>query len=305
MEQPIDHEQRCGVIAVLGAPNAGKSTLVNHLVGSKISIVTPKVQTTRTRVMGITIQGQSQLVFVDTPGIFSPQKMLDKAMVKAAWESTADADLTLLLVPANKGICKQTEAIITSLKQRGKSAMVAINKIDLVSKERLLDLAQSLNTMFDFEQTFMISAKKGDGTDTLRDFFAKALPVQAWMFPEDQISDVHLRLLAAEITREKLMLKLDQELPYHLMVDTDKWEEKTSDKGNFVINIYQTIYVTTQSHKKIIVGRSGQNIKSIGEMARKELRYVMQEHVNLYLFVKVKENWMSNPEHYQMMGLDL
>ncbi len=296
--------KRCGFITILGAPNAGKSTLMNHMVGSKVSIVTPKVQTTRTRVTGITMEGKSQLIFIDTPGIFSPQKSLDKAMVKAAWDGIEGSNLVMVLVAANKGICRETEGIIKQLKQRGCEAFLVINKIDIVAKPALLNLTIKLNEMFDFKQTFMISAKKGKGTQDLRSYLGKEVPEGQWHYPEDQISDIHLRLLAAEITREKLMLNCDQELPYHLMVDTDKWEEKTSEKGNFIINIYQTIYVTSESHKKIIVGRQGQHIKQIGEKSRKELSYLMDEKVNLYLFVKVKEKWLDTPAYYSMFGLE-
>jgi len=297
---------RCGFIALVGAPNAGKSTLLNRVVGSKISIVTPKVQTTRTRVTGIMMHKQSQLIFIDTPGIFKPQKTLDKAMVRAAWNGAGDADIVALLVDARKGLGDDTKMILQGLKQRQGRTVLLINKIDTVSKDQLLTLTSLLTQDTEFEQVFMISAKNGDGVDDVLNYFSEHVPEGIWMYPEDQISDVPMRMLAAEVTREKLMLSLQNELPYQLMVDTEKWEDRKPTrrerKGSILIN--QVVYVSNENHKRIVVGKQGQGLKKVGEMARKELAWMMDKPVHLFLFVKVAENWQNKRDHYQMIGLD-
>lgn len=290
---------RCGFITLAGAPNAGKSTLLNRLVGQKISIVTPKVQTTRTRITGIITIGDTQLVFIDTPGIFSPQKNLDKAMVSTAWGSVSHTDICLLLVDAKRGITNEVETILNGLKQHKTSCALVLNKIDLVAKETLLQLTTELHTRYDFSETFMISATSGDGTSDLEAYLLSHVPEGKWMYPEDELTDIPQRIFAAEITREKLMLCLDNELPYKLMVETAQWEEK---KGG--IHIHQTIYVSNPNYKKIIVGKQGTMLRKIGEMSRKELRYLLEKPVHLFLFVKVQEHWDTSREHYHMMGLD-
>lgn len=298
-------KQRTGIIAIIGAPNAGKSTLVNKLVGSKVSIVTPKVQTTRSRVSGIAMDGETQLVLVDTPGIFAPKHALDKAMVKAAWDGVDGVDACILIIDAAKGITKEVEALFASLTQREQQVAVALNKIDLVKKDKLLALAQACDASGVVSDIFMVSAQKGDGLDDLQAFMSGKAKDVPWLYPEDQVADVPMRQLAAEVTREKLMLSLQQELPYQLMVMTEKWEESPSDKGGVMVEIHQAIVVSSESHKKIIVGRGGQKIKQIGEAARKELRWMLDCPVKLFLFVKVKEDWQSKGEFYREMGLEM
>jgi len=302
---------KCAFITIVGAPNAGKSTLLNQLVGSKISIVTPKVQTTRTRILGIVINENAQLVFIDTPGIFRPEKMLDKAMVKTAWSGLKDTDFSMFIIDAKKGITDDVRNVLKGLNSRDGNNILVINKVDLVKKDKLLELSKFLNDECHFHKTFMISALKNSGVDDIKRYLTDNSPDNVWFYPEDQISDVPMRMFAAEITREKLMLLFDQEIPYRLMVNTDKYEEKkgtgkikNGKKNEDSITIHQTIFVTNESHKKIIVGKGGQSIKKTGEMSRKELEWLLGVKVNLFLFVKLKENWLTDKEHYDMMGLE-
>jgi GTP-binding protein Era len=301
MNEPMDfNNQRAGFVAFVGAPNAGKSTAINHMVGTKVSIVSPKVQTTRTRVLGILMKNDSQIIFVDTPGIFAPKRRLDRAMVAAAWGGAADADHIVLLVDAKRGICDETKTIITTLKEQERKAILIINKIDLVDKEKLLILTQQLNEEGIFTDTFMVSAIKGDGLDHFVEFISEKLPKGPWLFPEDQVSDMPERLLAAEITREQLYLKLRQELPYSTTVETETWEEKKDGS----IKIEQIIYVARDGQKKIILGKGGQQIKAIGANARKQLEEILECRVHLFLFVKVREKWADDPERFNYWGLD-
>jgi len=296
---------RCGFIAVLGAPNAGKSTLVNALVGSKVSIVTPKAQTTRTIVRGIAIFGQSQVVFLDTPGIFQAKKRIERAMVAAAWSGAADADEILLVVDAAKEgraerLSPDIEQIVADLKTSNRRAMLALNKIDATPKEKLLSLAARLNETGVFSDVFMISALSGDGLDALRDHLAAVVREGPWLFPEDDISDMPLRLLSAEITREKLFLQLRQELPYSCAVDVEKWEEKKDGS----IRIDQVIYVSREGHRPIVLGHGGKRIKSIGAAARAELEHLLERRVHLFLHVKVNERWSEDRHFFSDWGLD-
>lgn len=288
---------RFGFIAVLGAPNAGKSTLINRIVGAKVSIVSPKVQTTRTRVLGIAIRNKSQLVFVDTPGIFAPRKRLDRAMVDAAWKGAADADLVALVVDSERGFDTNTRRIAEQIKGR---AILILNKVDQVPRETLLTLSQSLNETAKFEETFMISALNGDGVEDLTDHFAACLPEGLWMFPEDQLSDMPMRLMAAEIVREKLFLQLHQELPYALTVETEDW--KTLKDGS--ARIAAVIIIERDSHKGMVLGKRGQRIKEVGAAARKELETMFDCKVHLFLHVKVRRDWKDKAEHYRAIGLD-
>ena len=293
--------QRCGFVALVGAPNAGKSTLLNTLVGQKLSIVSPKVQTTRRRVLGIATAGTSQLIFVDTPGIFAPRRRLERAMVAAAWQGAADADLVVVLVDVSAGkVDDDTEALIARLKDEGRRAILALNKIDLIRRDRLLALAERLNRDDAFTETFMISALTGNGVDDLRALLARRLPSGPWHFPEDQLSDMPMRLLAAEITREKLFLQLYQELPYSATVETETWEEFTDGS----VKISQVIFVERDSQRAIVVGKGGQRIRALGEASRRELETMMDQRVHLKLFVKVREHWTDDPERYREMGLD-
>jgi len=291
---------RCGFIAVLGAPNAGKSTLVNRVVGTKVSIVSPKVQTTRARVMGIAVQDRTQLVFIDTPGIFEPRRRLDRAMVAAAWGGAGDADITLLLMDAERGIDRDTRAIIKRMKTENKRAHLVLNKVDKVKKPELLALTTKLNDEGIFDEIFMISALNGDGVDDLVAYLAGHMPEGPWHFPEDQVSDMTERLLAAEITREKLYLQLRQELPYSTTVETETWE----DWENGSVKIEQVIFVERDSQKSIILGKGGQQIKTIGAEARKDLEEILDRRVHLFLFVKVREKWGDDPDRYRDWGLD-
>ena len=295
---------RCGFVALVGAPNVGKSTLMNNLVGAKVSIVTPKVQTTRTRVLGICIRGASQLVFVDTPGIFMPKRRLERAMVRAAWRGAADADMAVVLVDAAQGregaVDTDTGRIIEGLKRGERKAILALNKIDLVKRETLLGLAEELGRTGVFTNTFMISALTGDGVQDLSDFLAANVPEGPWLFPEDQLSDMPERLLAAEITREKLFLQLHQELPYSLAVETESWEE--FDDGSVKIN--QIIYIQRDSQKAIVLGKGGRQIKAVGRAAREELEGLFGRRVHLFLHVKVRPDWIDDPERYRDLGLD-
>ncbi len=292
-------EQRCGFVAVLGAPNVGKSTLVNHLVGSKVSIVSPKVQTTRGRVLGIVLVGDAQLVLVDTPGIFRPRRRLDRAMVAAAWDGAADADAIVLLVDAARGIDRDTAGIVDRLGKRSPPPILALNKVDMVEKPRLLALAAEMASRGHFGETFMISALTGDGVDDLFARLVAALPAGPWLFPEDQISDMPMRLLAAEITREKIYLQLHKELPYASAVETEAWSER--DDGS--VRIDQVIYVERPNQKAIVLGKGGSRIRAIGEAARVELEALLERRVHLFLFVKVRE-WLDDPERYRDLGLD-
>ena len=292
--------QRCGFIAVLGAPNAGKSTLVNRMVGAKVSIVSPKVQTTRTRVLGIAIHQATQLIFIDTPGIFAPRRRLDRAMVAAAWSGAADADVSLLLVDATAGLSRDSEAIIERMKSESRRAHLVLNKVDKINKPELLALTQTLVDTGIFDEVFMVSALKGQGVDDLMNFLAAQMPEGPWHFPEDQVSDMTERLLAAEITREKLYLQLHQELPYATTVETETWEERKDGS----VKIEQVIYVVRDSQKSIILGKGGQQIKKIGADSRKELEEILDRRVHLFLFVKVRENWGDDPDRYRDWGLD-
>ena len=291
---------RCGFVALIGAPNAGKSTLLNALVGSKISIVTPKVQTTRALIRGIAMEGAAQLIFVDTPGIFAPRRRLDRAMVGSAWGSTQDADVVAFLINSQKGVQEDEEAILRGLAEVRAPKVLALNKVDLVEKPKLLTLAQSLNERATLAATFMISARSGDGVSDLKAHFAAHAPVGPWLYPEDQISDAPLRQLAAEITREKLYLRLHQELPYRSTVETEAWKELKDG----AVRIEQTIYVERESQRKIVLGKGGQTIKAIGAAARADIAAAIEHPVHLFLFVKVREDWGNDPERYREMGLE-
>ena len=286
---------RAGFIAVVGAPNVGKSTLINRLVGTKVSIVSPKVQTTRTRVLGIALAGDAQVILIDTPGIFKPRRRLDRAMVAAAWGGAADADHVLMLIDATRGVDANTAAIIGKLKDGGRGVMAAINKIDLVKKPALLGLAQELQSTGVFTEIFMISAEKGDGVDEVMAHVAGLMPEGPWLFPDDQVSDMPERLLAAEITREKLYLQLHQELPYAATVETEEWEDK--DDGS--VRIGQVVYVERATQKAIVLGKGGRQVKAIGAAARAELEDILGCRVHLLLFVKVREKWGDDPDRYR------
>ncbi|MDP9196594.1 MAG: GTPase Era [Pseudomonadota bacterium] len=294
-------EQKCGFVAILGAPNAGKSTLLNALVGNKVSIVSPKPQTTRSRVLGILIEGGSQIILVDTPGIFRPRRRLDRAMVSAAWQGAADADQTMLLVDASqKNAVADAQPLLERLEKAGRKAVLVLNKIDLVPKGRLLELTAALNRTGLFTDTLMISALTGDGIGQLKQYLAQRMRPGPWLFPEDQISDMPMRLLAAEVTREKLFLQLHEELPYAMMVETETWEEQ--DNGS--VRIGQIICVTRDNHRAIVLGQGGQRIKAIGIAARKELEQILERPVHLALHVKVRKDWMEKSAWYVAWGLD-
>lgn len=293
-------ETRCGFVAIIGAPNAGKSTLLNQLVGSKVAIVTHKVQTTRARIRGIAMEGNTQIVFVDTPGIFKPKRRLDKAMVEAAWGGAGDADVVLLLVDAEYERAEDLERIIEGLKTQNRKAVLVLNKVDTANREKLLKLAARLNETNLFERTFMISALTGSGVDDLRRFLAGEMPFGPWHYPEDQAADVPLRSLAAEVTREKLFLRLHDELPYSLTVETEEWENRKDGS----VRIAQVIFLERESQKKIALGKGGQTIKKVGQLAREELEEMLGCRVHLFLFVKVRENWSDDRERYREMGLD-
>jgi GTPase len=291
---------RSGFIALIGAPNAGKSTLVNQLVGAKVSIVTHKVQTTRALIRGIATVGNTQLVLMDTPGVFAPKRRLDRAMVTTAWSGARDADIVLVLIDARKGIRDDEERILDMLPSIRQPKWLVLNKVDTIEPPKLLELAKELNERADFAETFMISALKGSGCDDLSKKLAETVPEGPWYYPEDQISDLPMRQLAAEITREKLYLRLHQELPYSSTVETETWEEKKDGS----VKIEQVIYVERDSQKKIVLGRKGETIKAIGQAARKEISEILEQPVHLFLFVKVRENWGNDPERYREMGLD-
>ncbi|PLP61345.1 GTPase Era [Mesorhizobium loti] len=289
-----------GFVALIGAPNAGKSTLINQLVGSKVSIVTHKVQTTRALVRGIATHGAAQIVLVDTPGIFKPKRRLDTAMVTTAWGGAKDADLVLVLIDAERGIKGDADAILDKLADVRQPKVLVLNKVDRVKPETLLTLTKIANERVAFERTFMVSALTGSGCTDLLDYLGKALPAGPWYYPEDQISDLPMRQLAAEITREKLYLRLHQELPYSSHVETEKWEEKKDGS----VRIEQVIYIERDSQKKIVLGHKGETIRAIGEAARKEIAEILEQKTHLFLFVKVRENWGDDPERYRQMGLD-
>jgi GTP-binding protein Era len=296
-----ENTTRCGFIALIGAPNAGKSTMLNALVGAKVAIVSPKPQTTRSRVLGIAMEGQSQLIYVDTPGIFAPRRRLDRAMVKAAWTGAGDADVVALLVDASLDrINKDTRAILANLAESGRAAMLILNKIDATQPSRLLALAAELNAAFAFTDTFMVSARTGDGLGDLRETFAERVPLGPWHYPDDQLSDVPTRLLATEITREQLYLQLGQELPYASTVEHEKWEEKPDGS----VLIHQVILVERPNQKAIVIGKGGAKIKSIGEAARRELIKALDQPVHLLLHVKVREDWAEDSGHFREIGLD-
>lgn len=293
--------QRCGFVALLGAPNAGKSTLLNALVGHKVSIVTHKVQTTRMRIRGLAIEGASQIVFVDTPGIFQPKRRLERAMVAAAWAGAQDADVVVLLYDAGrKRVDDDTRRIIVGLKGQGRRAVLALNKIDRIRRDKLLALAAQFDAEGIFDRIFMISALTGDGLADLRRYLAEAMPEGPWLYPEDQLSDLPLRLLAAEVTREKLFLKLHEELPYALTVETETWEEFKDGS----VKIEQTIYLQRESQKAIALGKGGQTIKEVRAAAQADLAELLERPVHLFLFVKVREKWIDDPDRYRDWGLE-
>lgn len=294
---------RAGFVALIGEPNAGKSTLLNRMVGAKVSIVTHKVQTTRARIRGVCMEGNAQIVFVDTPGIFRPRRRLDRSMVKAAWGGASDADIIVLLIEAHRGLTEGAQAIIDRLAEempRGKTVALAINKIDRVKAETLLALTEKLNQTFPFARTFMISAERGYGVDDLREWLAAELPEGPWFYPEDQIADQPMRMIAAEMTREKLTLRLHEELPYQLTVETEKWE----DRADGSTRIDQVVYVARDGHKGIVLGAKGETIKQIGQAARAEISTFLDREVHLFLTVKVRPNWLEEAERYSEMGLD-
>jgi len=294
---------RAGFVALIGEPNAGKSTLLNRMVGAKVSIVTHKVQTTRARIRGVALEGEAQIVFVDTPGLFRPRRRLDRAMVAAAWGGAADADVVVLLIEAHRGLTEGVQAIIDRMADqlpKGTPVALAINKIDRVKAEDLLALAQRMNDAFPFVKTFMISAERGHGCDDLKAWLGGVMPESPWLYPEDQIADLPMRMIAAEITREKLTLRLHQELPYELTVETEYWEEREDGSAR----IDQVVYVARDGHKGIVLGRKGETIKAIGQSAREELEEFMGRKAHLFLTVKVRPNWLEEAERYSEMGLD-
>ncbi|AZQ66658.1 GTPase Era [Silicimonas algicola] len=293
---------RAGFVALIGEPNAGKSTLLNRMVGAKVSIVTHKVQTTRARIRGIAMEGESQIVFVDTPGLFRPRRRLDRAMVAAAWGGAADADVVVLMIEAHRGVTPGVEAILERLAEigQGRTVALAINKIDRVEAPVLLDLTRDMNERFSFEKTFMISAEKGFGVADLRKWLAETVPEGPWFYPEDQIADMPMRMIAAEMTREKLTLRLHEELPYQLTVETEAWE----DRKDGSTRIDQVVYVGRDGHKGIVLGKRGETIKTIGQLARAEISAFLERPVHLFLTVRVRENWQDEAERYSEMGLD-
>ncbi len=298
-------ETRCGFVALIGAPNAGKSTLINALVGEKVSIVTRKAQTTRSTVRGVLTTGEAQIVFVDTPGLFAPKRRLDRAMVASAWAAAADADVLALLIDARKeagqsAVTEETQAILKSLGESRKPKLLVLNKVDLVARPKLLELAARVNAALRFDDTFMISAATGDGLDRLTGRLIELMPPGPWLYPEDQIAEAPMRSLAAEITREKLIERLHDELPYQATVETDSWKDLPDGSAR----IEQTIFVTRESHRKIVLGEGGRAIKAIGTAARKDIAEAHGANVHLFLHVKVRENWLDDPERYRAMGLE-
>ncbi len=301
MSEAAASPTRCGFCAIIGAPNAGKSTLVNQLTGSKVSIVSHKVQTTRARIRAIAMEGSAQIVLVDTPGIFKPKRTLDRAMVENAWGGAGEADAVILLVDGRPGLTDDAKAIIAHLAQSKTRAMLVINKIDLMKREDLLKVAAAFNEAFTFEQTFMVSALTGSGTADLRKAIAARMPEGPWLYPEDQVADVQLRFMAAEMTREKIYERLHEELPYSSTVETEGWEERKDGS----VKIDQVIYVERDSQKKIVLGKQGQTIKTIGQLARAEMEKYFERKVHLFLFVKVREHWAEDKERLRNMGLDV
>src|SRR3954453_3246030 len=301
-ERPLaqDEARRCGFIALIGAPNAGKSTLTNALVGSKVSIVSRKVQTTRALMRGIAMHEDAQLVFMDTPGIFAPRRRLDRAMVTPAWGGAHDADIVVLLIDAKKGIDEEAEVILSKLSGVNQPKALALNKIDLVNKSALLSLAQIVNAKTKFDATFMVSALTGDGIAALKGWLAEHSPAGPWHYPEDQVSDAPMRSLAAEITREKLFDRLHQELPYQATVETESWKELRDGS----VRVEQTIYVERESERKIVLGKGGAAIKAIGPDSRGEISRVAEQNILLFLFLKVREGWGDDPERYRSMGIE-
>lgn len=295
-------ETRCGFVALIGEPNAGKSTLLNRMVGAKVSIVTHKVQTTRARIRGVALEGNAQIVFVDTPGVFRPRRRLDRAMVAAAWTGAADADVVVLMVEAHRGLTDGVRDIIAALTEKAgdRHIALAINKIDRVEAPVLLGLTKELNEAFDFAETFLISAERGHGVDDLRAWLAGEMPEGPWLYPEDQIADLPMRMIAAEMTREKLTLRLHQELPYQLTVETENWEER--DDGSARID--QVIYVARDGHKGIVLGKRGETIKGVSQAARAELEEFLGRKIHLFLQVKVRPGWLDEAQRYSEMGLD-
>jgi len=291
---------RCGFAAIIGAPNAGKSTLINTLAGYKVAIVSHKVQTTRARIRAIVIEDATQIVFVDTPGIFAPRRRLDEAMVEAAWSGANDADVVLCIIDSRAGITEDVERIVKKLAEDRPKTVLVLNKIDLLRREALLDLAAKLNAKYGFLETFMISAATGDGVDRLKQQLALLMPQGPWLYPEDQIADVPMRLIASEITRERIYERLHQELPYASTVETERWEERQDGS----VRIDQVIFVERESQRKIVLGKGGQTIKEIGKQAREELSGMLERKVHLFLFVKVRQNWASDPERLRAMGLE-
>lgn len=298
-------ETRCGFVAIIGAPNAGKSTLINALVGEKVSIVTRKAQTTRAVARGVLTKGQAQIVFVDTPGLFAPKRRLDRAMVASARSAAAEADVVMLLIDARKearraSLTEDTQSILAALGAIGKPRLAVLNKIDLVERPKLLELAARLNAALAFDETFMVSALTGDGLERLIERLAAMIPAGPWLYPEDQIAEAPIRSLAAEITREKLIERLHDELPYQATVETDEWK----DLPNGSARIEQTIFVTRENHRKIVLGEGGRTIKAIGVAARKDIAEAHGAPVHLFLHVKVRERWLDDPERYRAMGLE-
>ncbi|WP_414833164.1 GTPase Era [Afifella sp. YEN Y35] len=307
LESPASSESeertRAGFVALIGAPNAGKSTLLNQLVGTKVAIVTHKVQTTRSVIRGIAMHEGAQIVFVDTPGIFAPKKRLEKAMVSTAWAQVADADITAVLIDARVGLDEAALGIIDRLGESGAredKRVLILNKIDLVRRDALLAITAEVNARLPFSRTFMVSAANGDGVSDLLEFFSGAMPEGPYLYPEDQVSDLPMRAIAAEVTREKLMLRLHQEVPYSATVETESWEEKRDGS----VRISQVIFVERESHRKILLGKGGETIKQISIAARRELHHMLERKVHLFLFVKVREGWTNDPERYREMGLE-
>jgi GTP-binding protein Era len=300
VESNPESDTRCGFVALIGAPNAGKSTLLNALVGSKVTIVSHKVQTTRALIRGITLEGKAQLIFVDTPGIFAPKRRLDRAMVTTAWSGAHEADLIGVLIDARKGIDEEAEALLARLADVKPTKILILNKIDLVPRDTLLLLTKIGNEKAKFDSTFMISALTGDGVADLKTWLADRMPPSPWLYPADQMSDAPLRQLAAEITREKLFERLHQELPYHSTVETEQWKELRGGD----VRVEQTIYVERESQRKIVIGKGGQTLKVIGESSRREIAEIVEHKVHLFLFVKVREGWGDDPERYRAMGLE-
>ena len=291
---------RCGFIALVGAPNAGKSTLLNSLVGTKVSIVTHKAQTTRAQIRGVVTEGAAQIVFIDTPGIFAPKRRLDRAMVEAAWTGAGDADFVALIIDAERGVTAEVEALLKGLENVRHPRVLVLNKIDLIPHEKLLGLSADLNARLKFEATFMLSALRGHGVKDFLDWASKRIPLGPWHFPEDQLTDLTLAITAAEVTREKLFLRIHEEIPYNATVETEKFTVQKD--GSYRID--QVIYVTRDTHKKIVLGAGGQTIKAIGAESRKELIEIFETPVHLFLFVKVREKWSDDPERYREMGLE-